>query len=120
VYYKVNFAKPNDVRAVFKSIEEDGKKQIAVLYNATGSDGGKTKQRINKFLPNDQTYFENENEKSVAFCSDWKVVTVGTDSAVRDSGNCVDGLLSAYLKVTVKFIRNQSFNALWEMCKTSS
>jgi hypothetical protein len=117
--YKIDFIKLNDVKVFFQSIEENNEKQIAVFYH-TGFVCSGTTQRIKKLGWNDAAYFETENEKALTSCSDWKVVTTGTDRVIRNLGNRVATSLSTYLRVTEKFIRNQSFNTLWEMCKTSA
>jgi hypothetical protein len=117
--YKIDLIKTNDIRMFFRSIEENGEKQIAVLYY-TGFDCSTTTQRIKKLEKNDSTYFETENGKMLTSCSDWKVVTVGSNRIIRDMGNRAVISLSKYLNVTEKFVRAQSFNTLWEMCKTSS
>jgi hypothetical protein len=116
--YKIDLIKTNNVRVFFQSIEENNEKQIAVLYH-TGYDCGKTAQRMKKLEKNDPTYSDDVNETSLAFCSDWRVITTGPDRVIKDLGNRLPQFLAKYLNVTEKFIRSQSFMALWNMCKTS-
>jgi hypothetical protein len=117
--YKVDLIKINDIKVFFRSVEENNEKQIAVLYY-TGFDCQSTSQRIRKLRKTDQSYLETENKKIITFCSDWEIVTNGNDRIIRDMGNRAAILLAKYLNVTEKFILNQSFIKLWEMCKTSS
>jgi hypothetical protein len=118
VYYSVNRIITNNVGVFFQSIEENGEKQIAVLYH-TGSDCGETAQRMKKLEKDSLPYFEDKDEISLEFGSDWKVTTIGPDRVIKDFGNRVPQFLAKYLNVTEKFVRSQRFMTLWNMCKTS-
>jgi hypothetical protein len=116
--YKLNFLDVNDIKYFFKSVEENGEKQIAVFYNITDCEN--VKQRIRKINRFRDPFNFDDTEKSLNYCSDWEITTIGNNKLIQDFAAHIAIYLSKYFNITEYAIREMKFNELFELCKTSS